>query len=1001
MDEPECPLCLEPLAIDDINFYPCVCRYQICRFCWHRIRMDEGGKCPHCRTVYSENPAEYNPPSPEQINQLKTKGKKKSQDKKQKIIESRKNLTDVRVLQKNLIFVLGLSPRLADPEILKKSEYFGKYGKIHKVVLNHHTIYNGSLGPSVSAYVTYQREEDALRAMQAVNNAFIDGRILKASFGTTKYCSFFLRGLQCTKPDCMYLHELGDTEASFTKEDMQQGKHQDYEIATLESQSITVNKEYPLKKSTRSKQGGHTGSGGSGHNKINSNKTAPPAESALPLTSNWGSKGDKPRKKVHKQLSVPHHCSEPRPLQRTLSNPSSRSHEDKDPQSLSTSPASTVSLEGRREKGGGGRGKRGGGDSVEEDESQYHFVSTSSQCSDVTTDFDEEADDTRKEGLQGGNMASSFIGREEEEEEEEGGYDDIEEEGEKVEEKSVTWKRNDDEDEDSTTLNVFKALGVSPTGGHDFGNLGVSWSRDPPSPHSSKSLSQRDGEGQLSSPPPLPSSSPVFMSMPWEVPHESSTNTLTDLLSTNYRVSPPLMSKGLVDERQRLASASYVNYGPTTNNHLDELHTKSSIESPRSSLLLDNKVDSFQSSLDDDFQSLFSAGSMQSLENALQVTSLDVTSSAGPSSSSKLFSLFQNPSPPSSGGASTERKSLLPTLNLTPAVGHFDSAGTNGEWPKFDDNNSNKQKGGTTIAPPPGFGNCKPFPKATTPTSAYTLWGEDKDDKSSSLVQAPPLPAAPGSRPVPIGAIQHNLLEASLFNSSSPNSSSSYSLKKVPETLTSSHHVQQRPQQHQHLLYPPGSSPHGNKTPLLPQPVQPAAKTAQQHNLKQQQQRAMLLRQQQQQQYQKHHQVQLAAIQQQMYLYQQQVLAHQQASGGVSQKRPSSSYPPAVVPVPQSTAANAYKTVPVPHQTAASNPHPTPLYFGGWYPAYATWGLPAAPGLAVAPSGHNIGRLAGGTVPGLQGSRSVAGVTGVLGQTQGIPPSGSQVEQKFQNTTLN
>ena len=31
----------------------------------------------------------------------------------------------------------------------------------------------------------------------------------------------------------MYLHELGDDEASFTKEDMQLGKHQQYEIAQL------------------------------------------------------------------------------------------------------------------------------------------------------------------------------------------------------------------------------------------------------------------------------------------------------------------------------------------------------------------------------------------------------------------------------------------------------------------------------------------------------------------------------------------------------------------------------------------------------------------------------------------------------------------------------------------------------------------------------------------------------------------------------------------------
>ena len=45
----------------------------------------------------------------------------------------------------------------------------------------------------------------------------------RASFGTTKYCTFFLRGSQCSKLDCMYLHELGEEEASFTKEDMQQG----------------------------------------------------------------------------------------------------------------------------------------------------------------------------------------------------------------------------------------------------------------------------------------------------------------------------------------------------------------------------------------------------------------------------------------------------------------------------------------------------------------------------------------------------------------------------------------------------------------------------------------------------------------------------------------------------------------------------------------------------------------------------------------------------------
>lgn len=80
---------------------------------------------------------------------------------------------------------------------------------------------------------------------------------MQASLGTTKYCSYFLKSMQCPKPDCMYLHELGDEAASFTKEEMQvmlllpafllpywhwqtchltlqAGKHQEYEQKLLQ-----------------------------------------------------------------------------------------------------------------------------------------------------------------------------------------------------------------------------------------------------------------------------------------------------------------------------------------------------------------------------------------------------------------------------------------------------------------------------------------------------------------------------------------------------------------------------------------------------------------------------------------------------------------------------------------------------------------------------------------------------------------------------------------------
>jgi hypothetical protein len=42
-------------------------------------------------------------------------------------------------------------------------------------------------------------------------------------------------GIQCPKADCMYLHDLGEDNASFTKEQMSQGKHLEYESRLIES----------------------------------------------------------------------------------------------------------------------------------------------------------------------------------------------------------------------------------------------------------------------------------------------------------------------------------------------------------------------------------------------------------------------------------------------------------------------------------------------------------------------------------------------------------------------------------------------------------------------------------------------------------------------------------------------------------------------------------------------------------------------------------------------
>jgi len=50
----------------------------------------------------------------------------------------------------------------------------------------------------------------------------------RASYGTTKYCTNYLKGQQCQNPNCMYLHEPGEEADSYSKENdetLNQGKH--------------------------------------------------------------------------------------------------------------------------------------------------------------------------------------------------------------------------------------------------------------------------------------------------------------------------------------------------------------------------------------------------------------------------------------------------------------------------------------------------------------------------------------------------------------------------------------------------------------------------------------------------------------------------------------------------------------------------------------------------------------------------------------------------------
>lgn len=131
-DQPECPLCMEAFEVDDLNFFPCTCGYQICRFCWHRIRTDENGLCPACRKPYPEDPADFKPLSREEVAKLKAEKRQKHQQKKNKITEDRKVLNNMRVLQKNLVFVVGLPNRISEAEVfLVFTKFFSLFHRLN------------------------------------------------------------------------------------------------------------------------------------------------------------------------------------------------------------------------------------------------------------------------------------------------------------------------------------------------------------------------------------------------------------------------------------------------------------------------------------------------------------------------------------------------------------------------------------------------------------------------------------------------------------------------------------------------------------------------------------------------------------------------------------------------------------------------------------------------------------------------------------------------------
>lgn len=224
----------------------------------------------------------------------------------------------MRVLQRNLVYVTGLNPNIREDDLLatlRGDHYFGQYGKIIKIVVNKrtgqggpgggmHPGYDAQQGASgLGVYVTFEKKEEAEKCIAAVDGSLNGDRMLRydkmlcaegctltvcrATHGTTKYCSAYLRNDTCPNKNCMFLHEPGEEAESFSRMELSTANsRQNKEQAA--SQLPPPPPRAPVAAATQSYD---SHSGPSHHQITHMSRTDSAAgdgeSSALPSTANW------------------------------------------------------------------------------------------------------------------------------------------------------------------------------------------------------------------------------------------------------------------------------------------------------------------------------------------------------------------------------------------------------------------------------------------------------------------------------------------------------------------------------------------------------------------------------------------------------------------------------------------------------------------------------------------------------------------------------------------
>lgn len=89
-----------------------------------------------------------------------------------------RDMQAARVIQKNLVYVIGLPIEASSESIIRRQDMFGQYGHLNKIVVNsRNPICDKS--STCGVYLTYENNEQALDCICAVDGFTYCHRLLK------------------------------------------------------------------------------------------------------------------------------------------------------------------------------------------------------------------------------------------------------------------------------------------------------------------------------------------------------------------------------------------------------------------------------------------------------------------------------------------------------------------------------------------------------------------------------------------------------------------------------------------------------------------------------------------------------------------------------------------------------------------------------------------------------------------------------------------------------